>query len=1596
MSLVLRFVGLVIAASSFVLSASAQVVTGTPPFGSFAGGPDVVNLGNLNVHIDIPILAKAGRGTNFTYDLSYDTSVLYPSGGTGSGTWTPVYNWGWRAVTEASTGYVSYSQTTTPWCLIGGQYTGTQTTWSHFTYHDPWGVPHGFGVVTYYYRGSPQCAQSGTTTTATGVADGYTIQLYGSAVQSLVGIDGQKINAPVNNGTGAGSYTDRNGNVISVNSSGQFFDTLSSTTAVLTVSGSGTPTSPKVYSYSPPGGSPHCSATGLSFACYVLNYTNYTVATNFAVSGVGEYKSSAAVPLVSSVVLPDGSQYTFQYEATPGTCTPYSGTTCVTARVKQITLPTGGTIQYAYSGGNNGIFSDGSTATLTRTTPDGQWIYSQVKNADGTTTTTTTDPLNNQTQINFKSIYETSRSVFQGAVNSTLLAQITTTYNGGTLSIPITQTGVTTQLGTNGPKAVHNTFYNSYELVTGTTDFDYPNGTALIRSTKINYASLGNGILGMRSSITVCNGSGSSSSCYGGVGSVVQQATYSYDQSAVSATSGTPQHVSVTGARGNATTVNQYTSTSNFLTQTYTYYDTGNVYQANDVNAAQTTYTYGACGNSFPTSVNEPLGLSRSIAWDCTGGVVTSVTDENSKTSSVTYNDSYYWRPGIQTDALGNQTTFYYQPNPTYPAPTEVAKFMTFNNGNSVVSDIQYKDGLGRTYVDQHWQSPNSSTLDTVSYAYDANGRPNSVSMPCAVGYTNTCSTPKTTQTYDALNRPLVITDGGGGTVTNTYLQNDVLVSVTPAPSGENSKQRQLEYDSLGRLTSVCEITTLPGSGACGQTNTKTGYWTKYTYNALGQITGVTQNAQTSSTQTRAYFYDFIGRLTSETNPESGLTNYSYDTVPSVCYSYGDNQSGNLTGRTDANNATNCFHYDALHRLNDVGSTGSDYNYCKRFRYDLVGNGVTSAPSGSSLSNLKGRLVEAETDNCNAWPPAPMTDEWFSYTARGEASDLYQATPHSGGYYHSVAAFWPNGVLQQLTGYIGSTLDYSANYNVDGEGRVYSNGVLSSTSYNVASQPTQINLASGDSDAFTFDPNTGRMTQFKYNVNSQSVIGNLTWNANGTLRQLAITDPFNSANSQTCNYSHDDLVRITSANCGSAWSQTFGYDPFGNVTPAGSLAFPATYDSATNRIKQVASNTPAYEANGNVTNDFINTYSWDVYGHAATVDGNTTTYDALDRMVENYVSGAYWQHAYSPTGFLMEIPSIQKKFVPLPGGDMVVYYPSAPGGYYYRHTDWLGNSRFASTPSRAMYYDGAYSPFGAPYAYTGTQEYVYTGMEHTYPNAYDFPAREYEIQGRWPSPDPAGLAAVDSSNPQSWNRYAYVFNTPLSLVDPSGLDPNDGCTWNPLVNELTCPVWQQPWLTDTSGNWMCKWFGRNCGSGGATQTGGGSGGGNSAGSTVSTIVNQIKTVVCTVTSPLVDSAAMNNGALGIGVGGSAGAGIAILGVSLQGGVHIVADPQGNVGISATVGGNPGYGVAGAGAIGGIQFANSNAQTIFDNKGFSWSGGGSAGWFGGIGVDGSRGSTTTVTATVGPSIGTKGAGFATNYTFVPKWLSINCGHGPNGG
>jgi RHS repeat-associated protein len=92
-----------------------------------------------------------------------------------------------------------------------------------------------------------------------------------------------------------------------------------------------------------------------------------------------------------------------------------------------------------------------------------------------------------------------------------------------------------------------------------------------------------------------------------------------------------------------------------------------------------------------------------------------------------------------------------------------------------------------------------------------------------------------------------------------------------------------------------------------------------------------------------------------------------------------------------------------------------------------------------------------------------------------------------------------------------------------------------------------------------------------------------------------------------------------------------------------------------------------------------------------------------------------------------------------------------------------------------VYSSTAYGPFGEQYGTSGTTDASFTGQDQdTISTLYDFLARRYSpSQGRWVSPDPAGRAAVKLTNPQTWNRYVYVLNNPLRLVDPKGMDECD-------------------------------------------------------------------------------------------------------------------------------------------------------------------------------------------------------------------------------
>ncbi len=120
----------------------------------------------------------------------------------------------------------------------------------------------------------------------------------------------------------------------------------------------------------------------------------------------------------------------------------------------------------------------------------------------------------------------------------------------------------------------------------------------------------------------------------------------------------------------------------------------------------------------------------------------------------------------------------------------------------------------------------------------------------------------------------------------------------------------------------MCEITTATGWGNCAQNVSQNGYWTKYTYDALNDLLTVTQNAQSGSTQTRTFVYDGLGRLKSESTPETNgaASAYTFDT-DATC----GTSSGDVVKRADPVGNVTCYACHSLHRVTAVTYPSGSY-----------------------------------------------------------------------------------------------------------------------------------------------------------------------------------------------------------------------------------------------------------------------------------------------------------------------------------------------------------------------------------------------------------------------------------------------------------------------------------------------------------------------------------------------------------------------------------------------------------------------------------------------------------------------------------------------
>ena len=571
---------------------------------------------------------------------------------------------------------------------------------------------------------------------------------------------------------------------------------------------------------------------------------------------------------------------------------------------------------------------------------------------------------------------------------------------------------------------------------------------------------------------------------------------------------------------------------------------------------------------------------------------------------------------------------------------------------------------------------------------------------------------------YDGLGRVTkVIPPDGTSTSNNLTYTYDYPIRATTVtdPAG---KQKKYDYDILMRLWRVTE----PDSSEQLTLTT--------TYEHLPS-NGQPGLVITQGSQTRSFVYDTLGRTISETHPESGTTTYAYD------------DNGNLTQKTDARGWVTNYCYDELNRLtaktyqNDGGVTQP-----VSIAYDTATNGVgrmagwtAGAHSGSRSYDVAGRVVsESRTIAGDS-----QTAQW-SYGLGGQLlTTTYPNSVTTANGYDAV------GNLETIGSSFGGNLVTNIDRNAAGAWTLvaYGNGVSNTRTFNNELQLLSLRVSAG-TDYFykTYGYNEG--------------VAN-----NGLIASIAD----NLDSSKSISYTYDELNRLaTAATSGSDWGLAWGYDRYNNrlsqtVTKGSAPANSVTVNTATNRVSAWT-----YDVAGNVTNDGANTYAYDAENRIISVNSAATTYsyDAFGSRVTKATGTTTVRYYF---GLAEKTDSAWTKNLTATPAGVVEWDGSA---VLFKSNDHRGNAAVITDASGSVAGRVDLFPYGEVCSQTGTTtKYKLTDKERDAETGLDyFGARYYSSSpARWLSAD---ILATRIYDPQSLNKYTYVRNDPVNLVDPDG------------------------------------------------------------------------------------------------------------------------------------------------------------------------------------------------------------------------------------
>ena len=659
------------------------------------------------------------------------------------------------------------------------------------------------------------------------------------------------------------------------------------------------------------------------------------------------------------------------------------------------------------------------------------------------------------------------------------------------------------------------------------------------------------------------------------------------------------------------------------------------------------------------------------------------------------------------------------------------------------------------------------------------------------------------------------------GSVTTSYNANQTTVT------DQIGKMRRSVADGLGRLAQVIE----DPNGLNYQTNytydtlsnlrrVSQGTQNRYfMYDSLSRLIRAKNPEQAVNTNlnladpitgnsqwSMKYTYDASSNLATRVDARNITTTYAYDGLNrNTSVSYNDGVTPTVERFYDGGiaNGKGRLWYDVTY---NVLNGQAAYSRTVVNEYDALGRVTWQSPGLLSSGVWKDYTVQRSYDlasdvSVQTYPSGRVAN--YTYDAAGRLSQ-FSGTLGDGGSrtYASNFSYGPGG--QMLKERFGTTTLLYHNLHYNSRGQMVDN-----------------RLGTSSTDEWTW--NRGALI-FYYSNTARSA-GNQFLeasdnNGNVTLAQHYVPDNDSITSwalPQHDVYDYDGLNRLQSVNgyqltssTGSTqlFSQKFLYDQYGNRTidptswgPINLKQF--TVDTATNRLGVPGgqTGTMSYDVAGNLTTDSY-------------TGAGARTYDGENRMITAAGTNGSNRYVYDGNGRRVRrvVGATETWQVYGIGGELIAEYPvngtaTLPQKEYgYRNkqlllvggcdvarwlvTDQLGTSRIevevGGGLAQVKRHD--YLPFGEEMFAVGSvrttgrgypslpgQDCVrqqFTDKERDNETGLDyFIARYYSsIQGRFTSVDPSSKS-IDMTSPQTWNRYIYAWNNPLSYVDHNGQWP---------------------------------------------------------------------------------------------------------------------------------------------------------------------------------------------------------------------------------